>query len=244
MAYPFRSALRRLLPRPIALALRKEWLARQVAGGRGYVETDVGYLPRFVSSTDVCWDIGASSGTYAVALGRCAGTVHAFEPVAHSRAVLARTIALSRLANVHIHHEAVADRVGRARITVPVDGFYGGFYRARLDEAGDQEVAVTTIDRLIADGVPAPDFIKCDVEGAERQVIEGARGLLGRARPIWLLETFEEGPLTTLRSLGYRAYVLGPEGPPIEVEERVPSARNYWLVPSRRVMEAGFGSGA
>jgi hypothetical protein len=46
------------------------------------------------------------------------------------------------------------------------------------------EVPQTTLDALVVD-VPGArcDFLKMDVEGAERQVIAGARGMLRRDRP-------------------------------------------------------------
>lgn len=51
---------------------------------------------------------------------------------------------------------------------------------------------VTTIDHLIAEGRPPPDFLKIDVEGHEAAVLDGARDLIGSPRAPILIQ-FEYG---------------------------------------------------
>jgi FkbM family methyltransferase len=222
--------MRRLLPQAASLRLRREWLGRRVAAGKGYFENDVALLRTYVNQTDVCWDIGANVGTYTLHLSRLASRVFAFEPVPHNVDTLRDVKRRARLENVVISQLALSDHVGRARMAIPVDGFYGGFYLAQLDAAGELDVEVSTIDALIASGVPEPDFIKCDVEGAESRVIDGARELLGRRRPIWLLETFQDDVVERLRSLGYAAHVRDDGNRLVEVTTRV-HERNYWFFP-------------
>jgi FkbM family methyltransferase len=225
-----RRMMRHLLPKAASLRLRREWLGRRLAAGKGYFENDVPLLHTFVKPTDVCWDIGANIGTYTLHLSRAASKVFAFEPVPHNVETLRDVKRRARLDNVVISQIAISDRVGRSRMAIPVDGFYGGFYLAQLDDTGELEVDVSTIDALIASGVPEPDFIKCDVEGAESHVLAGARELLARRRPIWLLETFEDGVVELLLSLGYSAHVRDDENRLIEVKTRV-HERNYWFFP-------------
>jgi FkbM family methyltransferase len=225
-----RRTLRRLLPRSVALQIRRAWLGRRIAGGKGHFEDDVPLLETYVNSTDICWDIGANNGTYTLHLSKLARKVFAFEPVPHSAAILQDVKRLASLDNVVVSGVALSDRVGRAKMTVPVDGFYGGFYLARLDRAGELDVELSTVDALIASGIPEPDFIKCDVEGAESNVIAGARELIARRHPIWLLETFDDDVVTLLRSLGYDAFVRDEHNRLVEVLVRV-HERNYWFFP-------------
>jgi FkbM family methyltransferase len=225
-----RRVMRHVLPEAVSLRLRREWLARRVAAGKGDLEDDIPLLPQHVKPADVCWDIGANSGTYALALSRLASKVFAFEPVPHSFDTLRAVKRRARLENVALHQIAVSDHVGRAAMTVPVEGFYGGFYMAHLEEGGDVDVEVSTIDALIARGIPEPDFIKCDAEGAEARIIEGARGLLARRRPIWLLETFEDSVLEQLMSYGYSAHMRDSQQRLVEVTKRGKD-RNYWFFP-------------
>jgi hypothetical protein len=48
-----RRVMRNLLPRPVALRVRREWLARRLAAGKGHFEDDVALLSRYVKPTDV-----------------------------------------------------------------------------------------------------------------------------------------------------------------------------------------------
>jgi FkbM family methyltransferase len=229
-----RRALRAVLPKALALRLRREWLARRVARGKGYKERDVGLLPRLVKPTDSCWDIGANSGTYTLPLSRLAARVFAFEPVAHNFEILQAVIRLARLTNVSASQIAISDSNGTSRMAIPVEGFYGGYYMAALDESGTLDVRTATIDSLIDGGTPEPDFIKCDVEGAENRVVDGARSLIARRPPIWLLETFEDAVLGRMASLGYTTFVHAEDGRLVRVDART-IARNYLFVPRDRV---------
>ncbi|MEO1367643.1 MAG: FkbM family methyltransferase, partial [Acidobacteriota bacterium] len=74
-----------------------------------------------------------------------------------------------------------------------------------------QEIAVGcfSLDHLIADfGLPAPDFLKIDVEGAELQVLEGMERTLQDHRPTFLLELHgaacTQGAISILAGRGYR----------------------------------------
>jgi FkbM family methyltransferase len=226
-----RRILRALLPRPIALFARRHWLARRVAAGTGNEERDVQLLPQLVRPTDVCWDIGANSGMYTIPLSRLCSKVFAFEPVPHNLDILRLATRIARAGNVVIRGLAISDANGQARMTVPVHGFYGGFYLAGLNAAGNLPVTTATIDSLIASGLPAPDFIKCDVEGAEDRVINGARALIAARHPIWLLETFDESVLTLMASLGYTARVYTEDSRLVAVTRRT-DARNYIFTPT------------
>jgi FkbM family methyltransferase len=228
-----RRILRAILPKSIALRLRQEWIARRVAGGKAHIENEVTLLPQFVGSSSVCWDIGANVGMYTVALSPLARRVIAFEPVPHSLGTLRQVIRLAGLKNVDVHALALSDATGTARFSVPVNqGFYGGYYIAAFHDQGELEVRTSSIDALIRDGLPEPDFIKCDVEGAETQVINGARGLLSRARPVWLLETFEPSVLPLMESLGYAAHIRTPDNTLARVSAVRDDCRNYIFLPT------------
>lgn len=227
----WRRALRAVLPVPVALFARRHWLAWRVATGRGYREWDVELLPRIVKPTDICWDIGANSGTYTVPLSRLCARVLAFEPVPHNLDIVRLATRIARADNVEIRALAISDRNGSATMSVPPEGFYGGYYLAALDEAGTVPVTTATIDALIEGGLPAPDFIKCDVEGAERLVIAGARALIAGRHPVWLLETFEDSMLPLMASLGYDAYVHTEDDRLVGVSQRT-EQRNYLFLPT------------
>jgi FkbM family methyltransferase len=225
-----RRLMRRALPKAISLRLRREWLGRRIAAGKGHFEDDIPLLKTYLKPTGTSWDIGANAGMYTLHLSRLTSRVFAFEPVPHNIDILRDVVRRAKLANVSISRLALSDRVGRASMTIPVNGFYGGFYLAQLADHGELDVELSTVDTLIAAGVPEPDFIKCDVEGAELRVLAGARGLIARRHPVWLLETFENEPVDLLRASGYSAFVRDEHNRLVEVNARV-HERNYWFFP-------------
>lgn len=141
-------------------------------------------------------DIGANLGLYTLLASRLIprdGRIVAFEasPIEYSK--LSWTIQRNRLSNVEAVAAAVSDECGTATIH---QSLAGAGALNRLDRPAKtsgqwQEVQVpkTTLDAWAAthDDV-AIDLIKVDVEGHEFAVLEGAKALLQRCRPIILIE--------------------------------------------------------
>jgi len=83
------------------------------------------------------------------------------------------------------------------------------------------DVQVSTLDDEI--GELTPSVVKIDVEGAERAVLEGGRGVLARVQPVVIFEHVAEAsamygdppeaPWDVLTELGYRIFSLTGEGP-------------------------------
>jgi FkbM family methyltransferase len=58
------------------------------------------------------------------------------------------------------------------------------FVEAAGSNVPAQELPVRPLDEIVADlGLDAVDFIKMDIEGSERQALQGARETIGRFRP-------------------------------------------------------------
>lgn len=129
----------------------------------------------------VAYDIGANAGFYCLALSRLvgpSGRVFAFEPNGNKVALLKRHLRLNRIANVTIVQAAVADRTG-------VECFATNTTGGVLVEKGDFIVPTVALDDL---DLPAPDFIKIDVDGAEARLLSGAIKVLS-SHPIITLAT-------------------------------------------------------
>jgi len=82
--------------------------------------------------------------------------------------------------------------------------------RSRVVAApGDATIQVESVSLDdYAQRFPAPDFVKCDVEGAEVEVFQGARRVLTEKRPIIVCEMHGDDKRLTLvdefSRLGYR----------------------------------------
>lgn len=129
----------------------------------------------------VALDVGANVGGYALLLGawvRPGGRVYAFEPAPDAFSGLERHVALNGLGGVVVPvRAAAAGATGTARLAA--DGASGA---NRLGGEG-VEVATVALDDFCAREGIRPAVIKIDVEGAELEVLRGARRTIRAAGP-------------------------------------------------------------
>jgi FkbM family methyltransferase len=180
---------------------------------------------RFAAPGGLAWDLGANVGYTSLLLAQAvgeAGSVVAFEPLPANLERLRQGLALNRMeGRVRIVPAAVGERSGRGTFRTHASGAMG-----RLDdgEASPTEaleriqVEVIALDEFVfAQGNPAPNLIKADLEGGEGPALRGMVRLLREARPILLVELHGAAARasveTTLRETGYTLEELPPGGP-------------------------------
>ena len=184
------------------------------------------YLKAHVAPGQVCLNMGAHVGIYALALAKWTapgGRVFAFEPNPATRAVLTTHVALNAATDrIEIVPDAISDRPGRATFfATELEGF------SRLNAQNPQmpqgrpiDVATTTIDAFCQERRIAPDWILMDVEGLETAALDGARRTIAQGRGrlrlvvelhpnVWPLGgASHESMAALLTSLGLRAVPL------------------------------------
>jgi FkbM family methyltransferase len=148
------------------------------------------WLDASLAPGDVFYDLGANVGLYSLyAAKRCPGCrVYAFEPEAQNFARLCRNVSLNQLANVvpcslaisgdagmemfEVHSHDVGSALHGLAGTVATDGHSSGPLLRQM-------VMSHRLDDLVAGGrVPAPNWIKIDVDGVEDRIIAGATAVL------------------------------------------------------------------
>jgi len=195
-----RRIVRSLMPG----VLRRKYYFRLLSGAPP--PPDALSCRQYIKPGDCVLDIGANIGRYARLFSEWVGDtgrIHAFEPVAETFGYLSLNIRKLGLNNVVCHHAAVSSRSGLGTMIVPD----GNFYRAELADTGEK-VSLVKLDDLFTEDVA---FIKCDVEGHEIEVIEGARKIIERNRPVWLMEVSRAETVELMRDLGYRGVRLQEE---------------------------------
>lgn len=215
-----RHVLKRLLT-PVTLRIRGgplEGLRWSPASGSRFIRGDYeSYnLPAFleaVNEGDVVFDVGAHVGYFtAIASLRVGpdGRVVAFEPRPVNLGLLRRHVEVNDLDNVTVVDAGVGSGSGIAHFE---EGTGSG--TGKIAEEGALTVRVVRLDDVVGeDDLPEPDFIKIDVEGGEMDVLQGARGLLERARPRLLVgihgPAMRESCMALLDELGYESRTLRP----------------------------------
>jgi FkbM family methyltransferase len=180
-------------------------------------------LRRLVRPGDVVYDVGANLGLYAryLVATLSAGRVISFEPAEDNRALLARNLELGDIMpQVTVLPFALADEDGFAEFQVDdmqsasgtlskVTGGKASVGRRNLELAPlTARVACRRLDTVVGEeGLPLPDVIKIDVEGAEALLLRGARAVLRERRPRLLIELHgaevAREVLSLLDELGY-----------------------------------------
>lgn len=184
------------------------------------VAREVAFFRGLAVGGGVAYDIGAHAGPHTwVLAGRVgpSGRVISFEPDPESFRKLTDMVRLNGLENVDAFAFALGEDAGVGELRIPTDGRQLAATLdprlAHLAVGGRVSVPVFRLDDLVATlGLPAPTFIKVDVEGFEGRVLAGARATLASARPVVFIEIHGAGEdkaanarevLQTLTDLGY-----------------------------------------
>jgi FkbM family methyltransferase len=155
-------------------------------------------MRNFVRTGDTILDIGAHFGFYTLLLSELAGEngrVFAFEPNTELLPSLRKTV--KTLTNVELLEIALSDREGKVDLFVPEDASMASLSDWTKGNAGVVHTVsceMKRLDDLVEAGtLPVPQFIKCDVEGAELSIFKGAVKTLNRAdAPVIMFEVNEK----------------------------------------------------
>ena len=190
------------------------------------------FLQRFLKPGMIFFDIGAHIGEYALVASLrvgSAGAVHAFEAQPDTVEILRRNVASNGLKNVIITHCAVAASDGTADFAVRREPSLSSM-ACEGGQDGNGVLQVITVPKRHLDAYcwstgAWPHLIKIDVEGAELEVLRGAKSLLEKPKteaPVWIFEYSPETYRRFQRSLadvielfdrhGYRVYRLKQDG--------------------------------
>jgi len=192
LRYPLKLIPRRMKMPILQGRLRgKKWIAGSSTHGcwLGSYEYEQRLLfEQLVTEGSVVFDLGAHVGFYtllAAVLVGPRGKVYAFEPLPNNIHFLKAHLRLNRIDNVTVIDRAVSDSSGAATFVEEPSSAMGHFAAH-----GSLRVQTVSLDDLFLSGtIPAPDFIKIDVENAEWLALKGAENLLRSARPTIFLST-------------------------------------------------------
>ena len=172
---------------------------------------------REIVQGSVGMNIGANVGYFSLLAAVLTGTegkVYAFEPLPRNVRYLRQHVALNGLENrVEVIEAAVSDREGEAHFDLGASTAMG-----HLADSGEIRVQMVCLDRMLEKGeLTPPDYMKVDVEGAEVDVLAGARHILENHRPILFLDTHNRQAhhltVKLLKEAGYQFTIL--DGKPL-----------------------------
>ena len=164
-------------------------------------------ISKFCTPGSIVMDIGANMGEWSLHMAKMVGgngRVFSFEPIPSMVQALEKTVAINNFSQVSISECAVSNKTGHSQFSIP---FWSRLVLEEelpasiwIDNSWDKvattktsEVQTTTLDRFTSEkNITKLDFIKVDVEGHEKYVIEGGQKTLKTLKPAIMLEAAYE----------------------------------------------------
>jgi FkbM family methyltransferase len=179
-------------------------------------EPELALLPELMPSGGIAVDVGANQGFFAFAMSEVADRVLAFEPNP-DYAFFARWMLRGR---AEVHEVALSNRAGRATFHVPIaDGgmvmHFAGSLKGEMPEFATIRTYDVELKTLDSFGLTGVRLLKVDVEGTERDVLDGGRTTIMCDRPVLVVELLSgahRDPYAVTeaigRDFGYDSYVV------------------------------------
>jgi FkbM family methyltransferase len=196
---------------------------------RGWFEqAEQEFVRQYLRPGMITFDVGAYIGIYACLMAKLVGPdgqVHAFEPSRRTFQRLLDNIRVNNFTNVSANNQAVFSQPGTSPLQLYESPFesLSSLVHAELVRSGRtlHPVSVEPVETVSLDQycekhrVSRIDLLKLDAEGAELEVLRGARGLLTRRAIRGLL--VEVGAeiaqvLDCLRGQGFQLFALSRVG--------------------------------
>ena len=187
-------------------------------------EKDFLYFLGLIPSSGIVLDIGANIGIMTVYLARKIkdATVFAFEPIPHNIKVLERVISHYKLKNVNVCKHALGNEDGEIEMVMPVIDLVkmqglSHVVHSSIPENNTGERFKIPVKKLnnikeIMDSTKPVTGIKMDVENFEYFVLDGAKELLKKYKPIIYCELWDNENrnkcFKLMQSLGYEIRIL------------------------------------
>jgi FkbM family methyltransferase len=158
-------------------------------------ELELAFLMTLAKQPGLVVEVGANMGIHtiplAAALAKDNRALYAFEPQPVIFQQLCANLALNGLTNVRAFPYACGRQNGALMFEVPDYTKPGNFGATRLKDveatpSRREIVQCVRLDDLLGEGLVG--LIKIDVEGLEREVLEGCAGILARCRPFLYVE--------------------------------------------------------
>jgi FkbM family methyltransferase len=219
----------------------------------GHDLADLQFLWTNLKPGFVFLDIGAHHGIYSIVAAMklgTNGTVVAFEPSSREYRRLRLHLRLNHLHSVRAEPLALGSATS-TRTFFQIrsgDSTRGGLQPPPSEERVSEILVETTrLDDYVSQyPLNRVDFVKLDVEGGEREVLQGASLILTKFRPVFICEVLDATTqawgydareiILMLQSFNFNWFEIRLDGSivPHEIKDHYPDIRNYVAVPKEK----------
>ncbi len=195
----------------------------EILNFRQYESKETNMIKLLLKKKSIFIDVGANFGWYSLLLSKQfpRSKIYSFEPIKNTYKYFKKNIEKNKCKNI------ITNNIGLSNENKKITFFYSerhsGMTSSRnlenLPDIKKYYINVKTLDAYCYSNKLNPDFIKCDVEGAELLVFKGAKNTLLNNKPIVFSEIlrkwskkFNYDPNDIFKffyDLGYRSYTAG-----------------------------------
>ena len=209
-------------------------------------EKDFFQFLKLIPENTIVLDIGANIGIMTVHLARAIKgvTVYSFEPMPNNIAALKRIINYFKLTNVQLREVALGNTEGEVEMVMPVisnvrmQGLSHVVHDSitEFNEGEKIKVPLLMLDKMeeLMSAKKRVSAIKIDVENFEFFVLDGAKKLIAKHKPIVYAELWEnenrEKCFTLFNNLSYKTFVV-LDNTTIEYDRTKHITQNFIFLP-------------
>ena len=195
--------------------LPNDWSGVSIHSSKSWEPHITQILKRNFKSDSVFVDIGSNYGWHSIKSSPFCSIVYSFEPQKYIYEVQKMSIDENNISNIHLYNCGIGDKNENKEMS-PIDYNHPSIHMGDLSVGvGGETIEVKTLDSL---QIPKVDFIKIDVQGYEKYVLEGAVNTIETSKPTIIIEMedhqlrrFNYGVVELfeqLRNLDYYIYFL------------------------------------
>lgn len=175
-----------------------------------YEKYETAVLLSQITKNSVVVDVGANIGYYTLLMAKIAKKVYAFEPEIEAFKILKKNIKENGFKNVVLINAAVGDKNGEIEFVRDEENFGNHRIKPLFADAASplekrEKVRIVKLDEVIKEKI---DLIKIDTQGWEPQVINGAKEIIKRDKPIIFLEytpaDYQDNKMITFLQKNYK----------------------------------------
>ncbi len=148
-----------------------------------------------LSRGDYVVDAGANVGMFSVVASDAVGEkgkVFGFEPLQEISRILTENLEKNNCTNVCVENKILGEKSQLVNFFYNLDSNYNASSKT-IQHTGDKVVQleqITLDDYVTKNNIPKIDFIKADIEGAERDLLKGAENTIKHFKPKLALRTY------------------------------------------------------
>lgn len=187
---------------------------------------EMSFLLDYANESDVFVDCGANIGIYSLLLGPICARGIAIEPSEDTFCILQHNLHINQLGNVTAYKIGVGNKRGELYFTKDLD------CENHLVEEGStldcEKIEVDTLDAICQNEKQTVNILKIDVEGHEKEVLQGAVGLFQNpALNVVIMEIFGNSALIEfMKNQGFNLYIYDPKTKELSVCKNVKEKNN------------------